>query len=58
MTIRVAHWDVWEHRHAPENIIEHTHATILVSAFEHQVSWGDTNGEVVDHECYLTYASK
>jgi hypothetical protein len=23
----------------------------------HQVSWGDTNGEVVGHKCNFTYAS-
>ena len=31
------------------NINEQTHANILVSAYECQVSWGDTNGEVVDN---------
>ena len=31
------------------NIIEHTHAKILVGPLEHQVSQGDTNGEVVNH---------
>jgi L-lactate utilization protein LutB len=30
------------------NIIEHTHAKILVNASECQVSRGDTNDEVVD----------
>jgi hypothetical protein len=38
--------------------IEHTHAKILVSALELLVSWGDTNDEVVDHMCNLTYALK
>ena len=38
-------------RHAPHNIVEHTHTKILVSALECQVSWGDTYGEVVDHSC-------
>ena len=35
--------------HAPHNTIEHTHAMILVSTLEWQVSCGDTNDEVVDH---------
>ena len=34
--------------HTPHNIINHTHAKILVSAIERQVSWGDTDDEVVD----------
>ena len=38
--------------------MERTQAKILVSAVERQVSWGDTNGEVVDHFCNLGYASK
>jgi hypothetical protein len=46
------------YRHEPRNIIEHTHAKLLVSALERQVSWGDTNDEVVDHFCNPTYASK
>jgi hypothetical protein len=29
--------------------LENTHAKILVSTSKCQVSWGDTNGEVVDH---------
>ena len=29
------------------NIIEHTHAKIVISALERQESWGDTNDEVV-----------
>ena len=29
--------------------IQHTHAKILVGPLELQVSWGDSNGEVVDH---------
>jgi hypothetical protein len=28
-----------QHRHTPHNIIEHTHAKILVSALERQVSY-------------------
>ena len=36
-------------RDTPHNNIEHTHAKILLIAFERQVSWGDTNNEVVDH---------
>ena len=32
-----------------EGIIEHTNAKILVSALEREVSWGDTNNEVVDY---------
>ena len=36
--------DIYTHR-----IIDHTHAKILVTALERQVSWGDSNGEVVDH---------
>ena len=31
------------------NIIERTHVKILLSGLERQVSWGDTNDEVVDH---------
>ena len=30
------------------NTIEHTHANILASALEHQLSWADTYDEVVD----------
>ena len=37
------------HRPTPHNTIEHTHAKILVSALERQVSLGDTNDEVLDH---------
>ena len=33
--------------YTPQNTIEHTHAKILVSAIECQVSQGDTNSEVV-----------
>ena len=44
--------------HAPHNNIEHTRAKILVSALERQVSWGDTYGEVVYHQCNLAYATK
>ena len=33
----------------PHNIIEHTHAKILVIALERQVSQGDTKAKVVDH---------
>ena len=36
--------------------IEHTHANI--SALECQMSWSDTTGEVVDHQCNLAYGSK
>ena len=36
-----------KHKHTPHNVIEHTHAEILVSALERQVSWDDTYGEVV-----------
>ena len=32
--------------HFNHNIIEHTHAKILGSALQRQVSWGDTNDEV------------
>jgi hypothetical protein len=35
--------------HTPHNIIEPTQAMILLSALECQLSYGDTNGEVVDH---------
>ena len=31
---------------------------MLVSALERQVSWGDTNDEVVDHQFNLGYATK
>ena len=31
------------------NIIEHTHAKILINTLECQVSWGGTYGEVVKH---------
>ena len=41
--------------HTSQNIIEHTHAKILASVLEHQVSWGDKNSEVVNHECNLVY---
>ena len=30
-------------------IIEHTHAKILVSELDSQMSWGDTNSDVVDY---------
>ena len=33
-------------------------ARILVSPLEHQMSWSDTNDEVVDHYYSLAYASK
>jgi hypothetical protein len=33
--------------HTPHNIIEHSLAEILVSAFEHRVSRGNTNDEVL-----------
>ena len=46
------------HRHAFHNIIEHTHAKMLVSALERQVSGGDTYDEVVNRQCNLAYASK
>ena len=35
--------------HTSHNIIEQTHANILVSTLECQVPWGDTNDEVIDH---------
>jgi hypothetical protein len=35
----------------PHNIIKHTHAKVLVSALEHQMSSSDTNGEVVGQWC-------
>ena len=38
--------------------IEHTHAKILVSTVEHQMSRGDTTGEIVDHYWNLGYTSK
>ena len=44
--------------HTPQNTIEHTHAKTLVSALEHQVSWGDTYDDEVNHQCNLAYASK
>jgi hypothetical protein len=47
-----------QHRHTPHNAIENTHAKISISTLEHQVSWCDSNGEVVDYYCNLTYASK
>jgi hypothetical protein len=47
-----------EHIHLPHNTIEHTHAKILVSALEHQVSLDDTYGEIGNHQCNLAYASK
>ena len=34
---------------APHDVIELTHAKILVSKPGCQVSWGYTNSEVVDH---------
>jgi hypothetical protein len=38
------------HRHTTHNITtKQTHAKILVSTLECQVSWGDANDEVVDH---------
>ena len=36
-----------QHRDRHHDTIEHPHAKILVSTHEHQVSLGDTNGEVV-----------
>ena len=39
--------------HTPHNIIEDTHAKMLVSTLEHQVSWGDADTAVVDHN--VTY---
>ena len=45
---------VVRHRHTPRNIVERTR----VSALERQVSWGDTNGEVVDRRCNLANASQ
>ena len=44
--------------YTPHNNIEHTHVRLIVSALERQVSQGDTNGEVVDHQCNLAYVSK
>ena len=41
-----------------ESTIEHTHAKILVSTLDCQVSRGDTNDEVVDQWCNQAYASK
>ena len=38
-----------KYRHTPHNIIKHTHPIFLINALEHQVSWSDTSGEVVDH---------
>ena len=35
--------------HTPSDTVEHTHAKILVSAPDRQVSQGDTNDEVVGH---------
>ena len=35
--------------------IRHTHAKVLVSTLDHQVSLGDANGEVVDQQCDLAY---
>ena len=46
------------HRHPPHNTIEHTHAKILVSALERQVSSDDTYGEGVNHHCSLAHPSK
>ena len=44
--------------HVPHKTIEHTHAKILESALEHQVSGVDTHGEVVNDQYNLAYASK
>ena len=33
------------------NIVEHTHAKILVSTLGHQVSWCNTSDEIFDHYC-------
>ena len=33
----------------PHNTIQYTHAKIVASALEYQVSWGNTIGEVVEH---------
>ena len=44
--------------HASHNIIKHTHAKILVSTLEYQVSWGDYYDEVVNHQRNLAYALK
>ena len=38
--------------------LECTHAKILVSALEHQVSRGDSHDEVVNYWSNLAYASK
>ena len=43
--------------YVPHNTLEDTHAKILVSTLEHQLSQGDTNGEVVDHQCNLACTS-
>jgi hypothetical protein len=51
-------WTIVWHRHPPHNNVEHTRAKILVSTLECQVSWRDTNDEVVDHDCNLSYTSK
>lgn len=47
-----------QHRYTTHNIIENTHAKILVSAIDRQVSLGDIDGVVLDHQCNLTYNSK
>jgi hypothetical protein len=44
--------------HTPHNTIEHTHAKILVSAFERQISWGGIIDEIVGHQHNLAYTSK
>jgi hypothetical protein len=35
--------------HTPHNTIGHTHAKMIVTALERQVSLGDTTGEVIDY---------
>jgi hypothetical protein len=35
--------EYYVHMHTPHNTMERTHAKILVSTLEHQVSWGDTS---------------
>ena len=42
-----------EHRHPPHNTIGNSHAKILVSALERQVSWDNIDGEFVNHQCNL-----
>ena len=41
-----------------QTTLEHTHAKILVIAFERQMSQGDTYDEVVNHQCNVEYASE